>query len=253
MQLSRESLLAQGQAALEQHQYKRALIYFKQVVDLDRDSFAAWLGIMRVFISRNKWNDVIKTCQTMLEFEPDNNTIIREIGKAYMHLHQYGEAIASFDAALALEPNDYLSMIYRGESSMSLAHYEEALDDFNRALTALAAEQREGSDRIVDISITKGDALFRLKRYQEALLAYEAAIALDPRDGNIWRNKGACLAIINPLTSTQIREGVEAYKNAVLLPMPKLPLGKRLLIKFASLVQAILFWLYWQGNKNPQS
>ncbi|MBI4189704.1 MAG: tetratricopeptide repeat protein, partial [Betaproteobacteria bacterium] len=32
-----------------------------------------------------------------------------------------------------------------------------------------------------------------LKRYKEAILAYERALAIDPNDATAWNNKGAAL------------------------------------------------------------
>jgi len=39
----------------------------------------------------------------------------------------------------------------------------------------------------------KGDALDRLGRYEEALAAYDRALALRPDYADAWRNKGAAL------------------------------------------------------------
>jgi len=42
----------------------------------------------------------------------------------------------------------------------------------------------------------KGAALLALKRGQEAVICFDRAIALDPRDASAWNNKGCALLAI---------------------------------------------------------
>jgi Flp pilus assembly protein TadD len=55
----------------------------------------------------------------------------------------------------------------------------------------------------------QGETLFRLRQYQQALVAFEQAIALDPKSSYLWRRKGETLL--------RLRRFVEAFKVAVKL------------------------------------
>src|SRR5258708_4540743 len=70
-----------------------------------------------------------------------------------------------------------------------------ALYDLKRYEEALAAhEQAIRLDRnYADAYYNKGNALFGLGRYEKALAAYEQAIQLDPNDALVYNNKGAAL------------------------------------------------------------
>ncbi len=58
--------------------------------------------------------------------------------------------------------------------------------------------------------IIKGDSLAKLKRYEEAIEAYEKAIELDPKDAYAWVNKGFALDELK-----RYEEAIEAYEKAI--------------------------------------
>ncbi|MEO9028848.1 MAG: tetratricopeptide repeat protein [Ktedonobacteraceae bacterium] len=60
--------------------------------------------------------------------------------------------------------------------------------------------------------LNEGNALYNLKRYEEALDAYNRAIALDPNFANAYNNKGAAL---NGLK--RYEEALDAYNRAIAL------------------------------------
>lgn len=69
---------------------------------------------------------------------------------------------------------------------------------------------------------TRGNGLYAQKRYEEALAAYDKALALDPQDSLTWQHKGL---VLNTLTRYQ--EASEAYEQALALkdvtPSPTRP------------------------------
>ena len=58
--------------------------------------------------------------------------------------------------------------------------------------------------------VEKGNNLYGLRRYREALAAYEHAIHLDPNDGHAYNNKGAALYSLK-----RYEEALAAYEQAI--------------------------------------
>jgi Ca-activated chloride channel family protein len=94
---------------------------------------------------------------------------------------QAAQALASGEhdlaAQLATDPRQ------RGTAQYRAGHYEAALDDFN---------QESGPDA----AYNQGNALARLGRYQEAIAAYDKALAAQPNMEDAQHNKAAVEALL---------------------------------------------------------
>jgi len=156
-----------------------------------------------------------------------------DLGNRFYDEVAYSEALAAYDRALALRPDHHDTLYNRGVALAELGRPEEALAAFElnfdatdardwtakgSALTglhrydeALAAydEALARNPIDVDIWIRRAYVLYALDRYDEALLAIENALLQRPDDADIWFQKGYTLEALHRYT-----EAVSAYDQA---------------------------------------
>ncbi len=129
---------------------------------------------------------------------------------ALHNLKQYDEAINAYNKAIAIDPEFAPALYYKGRVLLDLKRYDEAIASFDKAIAikpsydaALSEKEhtlwlrdhshgKEPSDRAIAF-LNKGIALYDLKQYDEAINAYNKAIAIDPEYANNFYNKGLAL------------------------------------------------------------
>ncbi len=142
---------------------------------------------------------------------PDTAASFAAKGDTLASIFEYPSAIAAYDEALRLDPNSVPILISKANAQLALKDTGSALDTYRRvvaldssnevALRAtaklLASQARwreclETAENLLrrrpnDVAALglKGDVLTNLGRRPEALAAYEAAAALDPKDLNL--------------------------------------------------------------------
>jgi len=86
------------------------------------------------------------------------------------------------------EPYLVPTFVYEGYLSLRKGLYEQALDALNIAV-----------ERYPDYKVWyyRGRCFYGLKRYEEAIQSFDAAIALDPTDEAVWYSKGLALKAIS--------------------------------------------------------
>jgi len=85
--------------------------------------------------------------------------------------------------------------------------FQDVVGEINRTIKDLL-----NSLKTKEEWLNEGNALHSLQRYQEALVAYEQAIHLDPNFANAYNGKGAALRALN-----RSQEALAAYEQAIRL------------------------------------
>ena len=142
---------------------------------------------------------------------PDTAATFAAKGDTLVTISQYPSAVAAYDEALRLDPNSVPILLSKASSLLAMKDAMGALETYRRALVldpgnevalrgsakTLASQSRwreclEPVDGLLrrrpnDVAALqlKGDVLTNLGRRAEALAAFEAAQALDPKDQNL--------------------------------------------------------------------
>jgi len=165
--------------------------------------------------------------------------------EAYFHKQDYISALADYDLAirakgdLGTKGNKRLADIYanRGDALGRLGRFSEALASADRAIEidsqhgfawyirslALAyLDRRQEALKSVDTAIQfanyayvwhhRGDVMYDLKRYPEAIASYEKAVQIDPQYARSMYTRGLLLAELG-----RDREALTAYNQALAL------------------------------------
>ncbi|HEU0002568.1 MAG TPA: tetratricopeptide repeat protein, partial [Ktedonobacteraceae bacterium] len=116
---------------------------------------------------------------------------------------RYNAALEAYDRAIQLDPCYAAAYRGKGNAFLELERYEEALAAYERVIQLDAARTDHMRQGYVNRNLQRyndtmlcskmGLTLYMLKRYEEALVAYERAIQLDPKEEAYRVGKGIAL------------------------------------------------------------
>lgn len=135
--------------------------------------------------------EALNSCDRALAVAPDDASLWTIRG-AILHeqLKRTSEALESHDRAIALAPSYTLALYNRCVVLIALERYSEAVESCD---SALKGDGRWGQATPAQALMNQGLALRRLRRYQEALVDYDRALALKPDYALAWNNRGVVL------------------------------------------------------------
>ena len=194
-----------GYVMTDLKRYEEALRSFEKATDLDPQSSNAWNNRGYAQLMLRRFDDALSSLNRATEVDPKNPNPWRWKGRTMRGLNRLEEALECFDKALSLNP-EYARVRYdkaallaeMGPHDAALAAYEEALsspakdEDCNEKALDFYSRAVEGAPGDANLWGRKGQLLAALNRGDEADLAYERAVALNPdfRNGGNWSKQG---------------------------------------------------------------
>jgi tetratricopeptide (TPR) repeat protein len=152
-------------------QRRRALEELERAIAANGSNTAALLGAARLYAARGERASEYRLVQTAFHATPDDpfvaarfhDVLTRELG-------DYQQALAMDETAVAVRPDDAQAWSRLGAVQGRLGDHDGSLKSFARSVELKGlAEAHEGM----------GDALRELRRYDEAVVAYERAVKAD--------------------------------------------------------------------------
>lgn len=122
------------------------------------------------FVLRNEPERALAQLERALELDPKLADAHAYRAAAYFAKKDYDSALASADQALALAPKNIGALRMRAHAYSSKKEHQKALDDFNAAIALIPGD--------IVSQVGRGQVLEQLGRTDEAVGAYEAAVAL---------------------------------------------------------------------------
>ena len=182
---------------------------------LDANLASAHTCLGTVFVGTGNYAEAAKEFLLVLQNEPTNDGAYKGLADAYERLGKLQEAESTFKRAIALRPHYWATYNWLGVFYYHQARFHEASGMFRQAV-ALAPDSIRGyynlaassmdearyndaisaAQRSIEIQPSAygytnlGSALFFLKRYDEAIRAFEQAIRYSENDPLVWWNLG---------------------------------------------------------------
>ncbi len=203
--------LNQGNKLLDENQLPASLNQFQKLINLKRDSAAAWKGRGDVLFSQRRYSGALEAYNKAISIDPDNVKALNNKGKILSHQGQFLPAIDVYKQAIDIDPDNAEVWSGVGLAYMSRRQYEEALQSFNQAQSIKPDEP--------NIWIQKGLILKILQRPQEATMFYQEALAVydetttkDQNNPLLWTDRGFVLLQLN-----RPQEAFASYNRALRL------------------------------------
>lgn len=157
------------------------------------------------------------------------------------------KAIELYNKAISLDPNWPAPYLNKGNTFFKLGNYSGAIESYEKTISLLGNldEQIKSLDKTkasllpywINVWLDKGEALYKLERFDESLVVYDKLISLDPKWANPWNSKGWALHKLN-----KNNEAVAAFDEAIKLdPTWSKPLNSKgwVLYKLAKFEEAL--------------
>ncbi len=198
-----------------QHEMKRpqaALESWDKALAINPNDIQTWIhrGVA-LGLQLQRWDEALATWEKALELDRHDSDIWFRRGVALASLERWQEAIDSWERALELNPYFRDAWINKGVALQKLGRYEEAIEANNRALGLEQGKQPTAASGDLKASVVEPDAnrprdsaseaeaveeLYRqaqeqaqAQNYHPALRFLERAIALNPDDDRLWRER----------------------------------------------------------------
>jgi tetratricopeptide (TPR) repeat protein len=198
--------------------YDAALADGYRALDIDPQDGLAANHRGNAFAARGEYTRAIADFSLAIRRIPGDADIRINRGVCYAERKQFEEALKDFSEAIRLNPSNANAYAWRAAVHHARKEYKQATDNYLAALKlvptssallarlghvyresgqpALAVESYEkalklgvASPAVVWRSL--GHARFNLKRYEQAILAYNEAIKGNPGDAHAWFGRGA--------------------------------------------------------------
>lgn len=150
----------------------------KRVLRIDPANISAMNGLGFLAGEKGDFPAAVQQFENSLRIKADQPLIWFNHGLILAKAGMFQEALASFDHMLALDPNFGAGRRQRATTLMNLERYQEALDEFAVAERLLPGDPISVKER--------GLAWQHCRQFDQALKAYDRALAMDPNHADAW-------------------------------------------------------------------
>lgn len=227
-----------GDLFYSQGQYDKALDAYNTSVTLDPYNSLAWNKLGETQVRLGNSAGAIQSFDEATRLDPFFGNAWVNRGDALLLTGNEKDALDAYNRAISINPNDIRAYISKGLLYKSEGKLDEARTAFNEVLTISDREIRvhpNDAKYNADLWDYRARALSELGRYQEALQAYDQALAINPKHEDAIKNKKDLLnaldaqgniAIVKnppPTTIPTTRPTTKPLSLPVLIPLASLP------------------------------
>ncbi|PHX55607.1 hypothetical protein CP500_010035 [Tychonema bourrellyi FEM_GT703] len=194
--------VAKGDALMNLQKYPEALTAYEKATQVKPDYYLGWFGQGIALAALQKYKEAIVAYDKALELTSDNSFIWNTRGDALRSLEQYTEAIASYDRAIKINET-YLDPLVGKASALFLSgKRQEGLAAIDKAVKI--------DDNSAYAWIARGELLNSDGGHEGALASFERAIKIDAKNYLAWRGKSNAL-----LKLRRLPEAIVAADEAI--------------------------------------
>ncbi len=161
---------------LDHKNYFEAIDLFSHALEFEPHNPDAHLLRGAVYVDVGDLHLALKDYNKALEYNPENIGLFFDKGTVLFYLGEYDKAIRSYEKFLKEEPTDVDALYFKGLSHHFIRENEVAQELINRALALID----KSDDLYPDLCNAKGEILFDLEDYPEAIDYFQKAAEADP-------------------------------------------------------------------------
>ena len=157
--------------------------YLEDAIVVTPNTAHVYADLARTFISKEEYQRAVDTLNRTLKLDPEYAVTRSLTADAYQGLEQWDLAMAEYVKAIELDPS-YLSADTRAEQKVQKFVAAGKGEELAEAVHRLAKQYPTS----IAVRNLNGYILTRLSRYEEAVVEYQAMLAVDASDWIAHRN-----------------------------------------------------------------
>ena len=191
---SAEEAREQGASLRAQGRPLEALVAYEEAITRDASLTSAWVGKADTLEDLRRHQSALDAYDQALRLDP--NSVGAWIGKgnALRNLGKTQEALGTYEQALARDPNSVVAWTQKSETLRALGHEQDAVAAYYKRAEVASDRSRALDPQPAALAWNGvGNSLMALGKYDEAVNAYDMALALDSNIVAAWIHKGRAL------------------------------------------------------------
>lgn len=203
-----------GEVQAQLGKTQEALQSFTSAISKKNDFHEAHLNKGDTLQSLERYHEAVEAYKDAVDINPFSNAALNNLGNALNNLGQFNDAIKIFDLCLSLKPDFAPTLSNKATSLQKLGRVKEAIESFKAALKVDPFAPKVLYN--MANSLAEEDP-------EEAIIAYEKAIELDPNYSEAFNNKGNLLKALG-----RFSEALDAFDHVIRMnPDPAEPYYNR--------------------------
>lgn len=148
--------------------------------------FNYWSDLCTLQADSGKYEDALASCEAAIVLRSKDPVIWADHSGVLLGMKKFPEAIASADKSLGFNPKTSLALTYKCMAFAALGRTEEALDQCTQALRV---DGNWGKKSPVLAWLHRGLILNQQGELEQALIAFDRALLLEPSDAQIQAHR----------------------------------------------------------------
>lgn len=162
----------QGNTALTQFQYDKALDCFQAALKIKNNEPSLHFKIGRVFTQKEDYKNAISAFRNAIKLNPEMLEAHFELARIFQNQQNLDQAHQELDQALAIKPEHEECLKLKIKLYEQAQHYEQALPVLKKLISVSQFKARYQD--------TLADYLIRLNRHEEAIAEYQRLMEAEP-------------------------------------------------------------------------
>jgi tetratricopeptide (TPR) repeat protein len=205
-----------------QARYGDAVDAYNKALEIDPYYSIAWNKRGNALTELGYYEEAIRNYDKSIELDPYYGQAWDNKGDALYRLGLFNESLKAYNRAIAINPNDLRAMVNKGMNLQKLGRIDEARTVYEDVVRIADKEiRRNPNDAKYDADLwsDKGDALFRLGQFSEALIAYNRSLEINPKNLDVDTSRNLVIEAMNNGEDNRS----PALEEAVVLPATPSP------------------------------
>lgn len=186
-------LMNQGWDLYKAQQYQEAINYYDQAINIKPDFIEAWLAKGIALYELEMYEDALSAFDQVIELKPDFADAYVMRSGIYLLFDNVEIAISNLETAIQLYQAQNKTQEYQETLELLQAVQSENNASLNENEDSNITENEENSP---EAFFAQGYYLYESEQYEEAIIALDQAIAMQPDFGEAYRLRGAVYFII---------------------------------------------------------
>ena len=165
-----------------------AISSYDLAIQINPNDIASIINKSQLLIQLKKYDEANKNLDRCIELDPSYSEAWSNKGIALNHLELYSEALKAFSQAVSISPNYFEAYANQSFSLLKLKRYVEAIDSCEKSIQIQPN---------FDALLNKGIALNELKKYDAAILTFDAALKINCGSSAAFFGKGIALTSLD--------------------------------------------------------